>query len=75
MYQYQIDFFCTSAFFALPPAGLFSCSRLRGTQEARMNTAVQVWALAKVRGTCAGGSKSRKVASNHGIRFRPLRAN
>ena len=36
---------------------------------------LQVWALAEVRGTCAGGSKSRKLASNHGIRFRPPRAN
>ena len=75
MYQYKIDFFCTSAFFALPPAGLFSCSRLRVTQGARVNSAVQVWALAEVRGMCSGGSKSRKLASNHGIRFQPRRAN
>ena len=70
-----MDFFCTSTFFALPPPGLFSCSRLRGTQGARVNTAVQVWALAEVRGTCSWGSKSRKVASIHWIRFRPPRAN
>ena len=49
-------FFCTSTFFALPAAGLFSCSRLRGTQGARPNTTAQVWALAEVRGTCSGGS-------------------
>ena len=30
-----------------------------------MYTAVQVWALTEVRGTCFGGSKSRKLASNH----------
>ena len=36
---------------------------------------VQVWALAKVRGTCSGGSKSRKLVYNHGVAFRPARAN
>ena len=35
--MYEINVFLTSAFVALPPAGLFSCSRLRGTQEARVN--------------------------------------
>ena len=59
-------FFCTSVFFSLPAAGLFSSSRLRGTQGARPNTTAQVWALAEVRGTCSGGSK---VASNHGEPF------
>ena len=29
-----------------------------------------MWALAEARDTCSGGSKSRKVATNHGIRFR-----
>ena len=37
---------------------------------------VQVWALAKVRGTCSEGSKSqKKLVNNHGIVFRPARAN
>ena len=36
---------------------------------------VQVCALTKVRGTCCGGSKSRTLANNHGIVFRPARAN
>ena len=36
---------------------------------------VQVWALAKVRGTRSGGSKSRKLVNSHGIDFRPVRAN
>ena len=35
----------------------------------------QVWALSKVRGTCSGGSTSRKLVNNHGIGFRPARAN
>ena len=65
----HIPIFCSST------RGFFSCPRLRGTQEAHVNTAVQIWALAEVRGTCSGGSKSRKLASNHGIRFRPPRAN
>ena len=43
--------------FSLPAADRFSCSRLRGTQGASPDTTAQVWALAKVRGTCSGGSK------------------
>ena len=60
--------------FSLPVAGLFSCSRLRGTQVARPNTTAQVWALAEVRGTCSGGPKSQKLPSNHGEAFRARRA-
>ena len=41
--------------FSRPAACLFSCPRLRGTEGARTNTTAQVWALAKVRGTCSGG--------------------
>ena len=69
--MYLTDFFSTSTFFALPPAGLFRCARLRGTQEAQVNTAIQVRALAEVRGTCSEGSKSRNLANNRGIHFRP----
>ena len=72
--MYQTDVFLTSAFFSLPPAGLSLCSRLRGTKEARVKAAVQVWDLAKVRGTFSGGSKSRKLASNHWEAFPALRA-
>ena len=39
-----------------------------------MYTAVQVWALAEVHGTCSGGSKSRKLTSNHGDAFRALKS-
>ena len=35
-----------------------------------MSTAVQVWALAEVRGTCSGSPKSRKLATDHGEPFR-----
>ena len=57
--------------FSLAAVGLFSCSRLRGTQGARPNTMAQVWALAEVRGTCSGGSKSQV---NHGEAFLARRA-
>ena len=36
--MYQMDVSCTSAFFWSSARGSFSCSRLRGTQEARVNT-------------------------------------
>ena len=54
LYYYVKAFFCTSAFLSLPAPGRFSCYR----QGARPNTTAQVWALAEVRGTCSGGSKS-----------------
>ena len=70
---------CFSAhryFFSLPAAGLFLCSRLRGTQGARPNTTAQVWALAEVRGTCAGGSKSQATTGRHSehVRRRAIQA-
>ena len=58
-------YICTSAFFSLPVAGLFSCSRLRSTQRARPNTTAQVWALAEVRGTCSG-FKVAKIGKHPG---------
>ena len=53
-----MNFFWTSAFFALPPAGLFSCSRSRGTQEARVNTG------------CKCGPWPRSVARALGVQGR-----
>ena len=73
-YYVEMRFFCTSAFFSLPAGGLSSCSRLRGTQGARPKSTAQVWTLVEVCGTCSGGSKSRKLASNHGEAFRAHRA-
>ena len=46
--MYKCLFFCTSAFFSLPAAGLFSCSRLQSKKGARPNTTTKVWALAEV---------------------------
>ena len=62
---YKCLFFCTSAYFSLPAAGLFSCSWLRGTPRARPNTTAQVWALAEVRGTCSGSSKLQVTTGRH----------
>ena len=74
LFLYQvpgIHYVCINVFFAhrhvfVFRPGLFSCSRPRGTQGIRPNTTAHVWALAEVRDTCSGGSKSRKLASNHG---------
>ena len=70
--MYHIDFFWTSTF----------CSSARGSfhvlsvaGHAGGPREQQVWASAKVRGMCFGGSKSRNLASNHGIRFRLPGAN
>ena len=67
--SYKIDFFTEYKTF-LPVAGLFSCSRLRGTQGARLYTTAQEWVPAGLRGACSGRSKSRNLASNPGIVFR-----
>ena len=66
-------FVCASAFFSLLAASRFSCSRLRGTQGARRNTAVHVWALAEVCGMCSGGSKSQVTTGRHSERVEPSR--
>ena len=54
--------------------GLFSRSRLRGAQGGRAYTTAQVWAPAGLRGARSGHSKSRELASNHGIALRRGRA-
>ena len=51
--------------------GSFSRSRLRGTQGTRLYTTTQVWVPAGLRGACSGRSKSRNLASDRGIAFRP----
>ena len=53
--------------FSVPAAGLFSRSRLRGTQGGRLYTTAQVWIQAGLRGACSGRSKSRNLGSNHGV--------
>ena len=59
--------------FSLPAAGLFSSSRLRGTQGARPKSTAQVWALAEVRGTYSGGSKSQVTTGRHSEHVEPSR--
>ena len=61
--------------FSVPAAGLFSRSRLRGTQGGRLYTTAQVWVPTGPRGACSGRSKSRNLASNRGVAFRPAIAN
>ena len=41
-----------------------------GHAGARLYTTVQVWVPAGLRGACAGRSKSRNLAGNHGVAFR-----
>ena len=43
--------------FSLPAVGLFSCSRMRGTQGTRLYTTVQVWVPDGLR---ALGAQSRE---------------
>ena len=66
--------FLPFARFSPAPASLFSRSRLRGTQGARVYSTAQVWAPTGLSGAFSGRSKSRNLASNHGIGFRPARA-
>ena len=66
-------FFLHIGIFSLLAAGLFSCFRLRGTQGARPNTKVQVWAPAEVRGTCSGGPKSQVTTGRHSEHVEPSR--
>ena len=67
--------FSAKPIFSLPATHIFSRSRLRGTQGARLYTTLQVYVLAGLRGARSGRSKSRNMASNRGIVFRPARGN
>ena len=40
--------------FSPAPVGIFSCSRLRGTQGARLYTTAQVWVPGRLRGAFSG---------------------
>ena len=68
---YQCVFFAAFARLSSAPVELFSRSRLRGTQGARLHTA-QVWVPGGLRGTCSGRSKSQNLSGNHGVAFREL---
>ena len=63
-------FFLSSTRFSLPAAGLFSRSRLRGTQGGRLYTTVKVWVTAGLRGACSGRSPSRNLSKYHVIAVR-----
>ena len=73
-YWYQCVLFWTCARFSPAPVGLFSCSQLRGTQGTRLYTTAQVWVSGELCGACSGRSKSRNLASNHGVAFHGARS-
>ena len=56
------------------PMDLLSRSRLQSTAWARLYSTAQVWVPDGLRGACFGRSKSRNLASNHGVAFRGDRA-
>ena len=56
--------------FSPAPVDLFSRSRLQSTHGARLCTTAQVWVQGRLRGACSGRSKSRNLASNHGVALR-----
>ena len=72
MYQ-SFYFIFTFARFSPAPVGLFSRSRLRGTQRARLYTTAQFWVPSGLRRAYSGRSKSRNLASSHGVAFRGVR--
>ena len=71
MYQCVCFYICS---LSPVPVSLFSRSRLRGTDGARLYSTAQVWVPGGLRGACSGRSKSRHLASNHGVAFRGARA-
>ena len=64
----------TFARFSPAPVGLFSRSRLRGTQGVRLYTTTQVWVPGGLCGAYSGRSNPRNLASNHGVALRGARA-
>ena len=56
----NVLFFAHRQFYFPPVADRLSCSRLWSTPGGRPYSTAQVWALAEVRVTCSGGSKSRE---------------
>ena len=71
--MYKCVFFAHRIFFSPPAAGRFSSSRFWGKHEARPNATAQVWALAEVRGTRFGCSKSQLTAGRHSEHVEPSR--
>ena len=59
--------FWAFARFSPTPVGLFSRSRLQGTQGCRIYMTAQVWVPGGLRGVCSGRSKSRKLAIITGL--------
>ena len=73
MYQ-SFYFIFTFARFSPAPVGLFSRSRLRGTQGGRLYTTTQAWIPGGLRDACSALSKSQNLTTNHGVAFREARS-
>ena len=71
----EYELFWDIGIFLSPPSAVFLLLSVAGHAGGPSERWGQVCALTKVRGTCSGGSKSRTLANNHGIAFRPARAN
>ena len=69
-----MDSFSTSTSFYSSGRGSFLVLSAAGHARGPRVQRAQVWDPAELRGACSGDSKSRKLATNHGIRFRPPRA-
>ena len=63
-------FFAHRHFFLFRPR-VFSRVLGSGARRARPNSTTQVWALAEVRGTCSGGSKSQVTTGRHSEHIEP----
>ena len=74
-YYYKMKLFLDIGIFFSSTRGSFVLLSVTGHAGGLHEHWEQVWALADVRGTCSGGSKSRKLVNNHGIAFRPASAN
>ena len=72
--MYKRVFFFQQLHVFLRRPWVFSCSRLRGTQGARLYTTAQFWVPGGFRGACSGRSKSRNLASTRGVVSREARA-
>ena len=69
-----MHFFCTSATFSFPAAGLFSRSRLRSTQGARVYTTRKFGPRPGSVARAVGVQSRRELALFRGINFRRARA-
>ena len=68
------EVFCASPSFSLPAAGLFSCSRPRGTQGARVYTRLRFGPRPRSVARALGVQSREIWQMNHGVAFRGAKA-